>query len=327
LHDTNRSGTEKLARINSFASAQTSRKAHITSDQLGRRYNLIYDSLGSKKSGFNFTKVTRWYGSQPEIIRKTLEKAEPFTWLKHLDKRAPKTNRSPWNLSALIMEEYAQTHEHNEHMQTIPEDSTLPNASLPHSRKSRPPSFLSPVASDDRISFEPLAESKRNSLDVTSRKSAESAPSSIRSGSSHTPLSPTSDTAKETNLIPTLERARSPASFTSNDELPSPPKLQVATNTLTVPELAIHPPSSSSAATNALNADPISITTSTASSSSMQPRQLASPANQSMTSLRATFNLRKRVFLPNGEQTNRQKRKNRREREEQLRKEYEAKAR
>ncbi len=95
--------TEKLARINNLASAQTTRKAHITSRQLGRRYQLIYESLGSKNS-LNLAKVTRWYSSQPDVSRRSLERAEPFTWLKHLDKLSGKSIRSPWHVTALITE-------------------------------------------------------------------------------------------------------------------------------------------------------------------------------------------------------------------------------
>ncbi|KAJ3749301.1 hypothetical protein DFH05DRAFT_1593438, partial [Lentinula detonsa] len=138
----------KLSRIKTLSSQSTSKKVAITADQLGRRYSLIYDSFGfplpppssasastpdesnqfntitaisiSNTQGFNLLKVSKWYAGQDKLIRLSLENAEPFIWLKHLEKRkelvdinkddgnhtTATTSRPPWHLSALIMEEY-----------------------------------------------------------------------------------------------------------------------------------------------------------------------------------------------------------------------------
>lgn len=54
--------------------------------------------------------VCKWYQSQPILARAALEKAEPFTWLKHLDNRRKVSSivHKPRNLSARIVEEYLQ---------------------------------------------------------------------------------------------------------------------------------------------------------------------------------------------------------------------------
>ncbi|KAJ3772007.1 hypothetical protein FB446DRAFT_72267 [Lentinula raphanica] len=125
----------KLSRIKTISSQSTNKKVIITADQIGRRYNLIYDyqldaassppsatsSFGSAPvlnpptSTFNLLKVSKWYATQDDIVRASLESAEPFVWLKHLEKNAKDEtdtttatapSRPPWHLSALIMEEY-----------------------------------------------------------------------------------------------------------------------------------------------------------------------------------------------------------------------------
>ncbi|KAF9076028.1 hypothetical protein BDP27DRAFT_1414577 [Rhodocollybia butyracea] len=124
----------KLNRIKTISSQLTLKKVAITSDQLGRRYNLI--SSGSDR--FNLLKVSRWYGEQEFLIRSALEKAEPFPWLRHLHRQtrrqAPDSDtgtglvegsvRMPWHLSALIMQEYVHAlNARNRHhaMRSIPE--------------------------------------------------------------------------------------------------------------------------------------------------------------------------------------------------------------
>lgn len=103
-----------------MASPQTLRKASITSQQLERRYNLIYSSLSLQP--LNIARVARWYGSQDDHVKDALEKAEPLTWLKHLDKRAKKSKRLPWHLSALIMEQHLQAQVlHRSVIETIPD--------------------------------------------------------------------------------------------------------------------------------------------------------------------------------------------------------------
>lgn len=193
--------TELIGRIKTVASPHTVRKASITSEQLGRRYKLVYGSLPSGPGCLNMAKIARWYGSQEAIVRTSLEKAEPFTWLKHLEKRGTKpSNRLPWHLSALIMEEYIHSQSRHDPMETIPEDlmstSSSPNisispraANIPLSRNPAPyslgPSLSRKRSFDGRISFEPLVESARESLEVDSHRSGESVYSSGFSGSSN----------------------------------------------------------------------------------------------------------------------------------------------
>ncbi|KAF9527706.1 hypothetical protein CPB83DRAFT_767869 [Crepidotus variabilis] len=329
---------DKLAKINNFASAQTRRKANITSEQLSRRYSLIYASLNHNKLPFNLAKVTKWYTSQPEVARKSLERHEPFTWLKHLDKRSQNSTRSPWNLSAHIMEDYLSTQERDRHMQTIPEDSPLQSPTLPFKRNSRPPSFNpSPRSTqDERISFEPLGDSKRSSWDALSYESG------VGSGGSNIglhvpafqPISPSSSRFSDTGKVanPSLDRTRSPSTDFSDtsdeDDLPesfsSPPRLQVSTS-LTVPEVSIVPPSTSSGPKGSFGAaGPISQSNS-GSSSSTKP--LTSAANnRSMVSLRAPMKHKSRLAAPSSTRPLKRSKKYREEREEQLRTEYDAKA-
>ncbi|KNZ75028.1 hypothetical protein J132_05318 [Termitomyces sp. J132] len=114
---------DKLCRLKNIASPQTKKKAEITQDQLGRRYHLIFDILSTGKSP-NIAKVARWYGQQDTSMRNALERAEPFTWLKHLEKRDRRpTDRSPWHISALIAEQYLRTVNRHDSMTTIPEES------------------------------------------------------------------------------------------------------------------------------------------------------------------------------------------------------------
>ncbi|KAH7880899.1 uncharacterized protein C8R40DRAFT_1261516 [Lentinula edodes] len=161
----------KLSRIKSASSQSTSKKVAITADQIGRRYNLIYTSLLTPGSTllpnhqsditttsasetdikeFNLLKVSKWYSAQDPLVRSSLEKAEPFIWLKHLEKKrnlkqpkgeeghkdkaggeednvkedpsATTTTRLPWHLSALIMEEYilAQSAKNHSHFPAFP---------------------------------------------------------------------------------------------------------------------------------------------------------------------------------------------------------------
>lgn len=327
--------TEKLARISKVASAQTIRKADITREQLGRRYNLIYESLSSKNS-YNLSKVARWYSSQADATRRSLESLEPFTWLKHLEKRSVKSCRSTWNLTALIMEEFVQAHKW--HMETIPEDSVLSSPILHYQRKSRPPSFPSPpnVVLDDRISFEPLSESNRNSWDAISHKSVESA-GSVQSGSPHIPpISPVSsqmnDERKEPKLLPPfMEQARTRKgrdlfSDESEEDVMAVPKSQEEPSKLTVPEVSVHPPPEEIMhdVTKTL-VQPITLTTSTGSSSSSGAKQLTS-APRSLLSIEASLLPKRLKTAPVVNRPNWQGKKYRSEREKQLRREYEAKS-
>lgn len=189
--------TEKICHIKTSATPHTLRKAAMTRSQLERRYNLLSSKQASGTEQLNMAKVVRWFDGLRPHMKTTLEKEEPFTWLKHLDKRRTKSSgRSPWHLSALLMEEYFHSQAALKRMETIPEDrpstnqspvaSTSPTSNtLSLATPSRTSSFsLGPSLSRKRdfeghISFEPLVES----VDTDSRKSADSV-YSILSGSS-----------------------------------------------------------------------------------------------------------------------------------------------
>lgn len=203
---------DKITRIKALASPQTLRKAKITSEQLGRRYNLVYGVLSVGSSPLNIARVARWYGSQEPVVRGSLEKAEPFTWLKHLDKHnARPSERSPRHLSALIMEEYIHAQLHHDPMKTIPEDFAVHNStpdvsispSLVNSQLFLVPSRASShysadysstrqQSSEGQISFEPHVRSTRNSLEAESVQSGKSSHSSIISRPSSSAIYPTS---------------------------------------------------------------------------------------------------------------------------------------
>ncbi|KAJ7704229.1 hypothetical protein B0H14DRAFT_3028917 [Mycena olivaceomarginata] len=188
----------KITQIRTRVSPAALERASTACDQLGRRYKLIYNSLPSHD--FNILKVARWFGTQEEVVKSSLEQAEPFIWLKDAQK-APQTSR---NLSALIMEEYLMHLRGKSNHQRIASLTSSPSLSV----VSRPP-FPSPQGSsyftigpsltrklsyEGRISSEPLGEGRRS---IDSRRSAESAYSSIFSGSSLpvVVVSPTAATA------------------------------------------------------------------------------------------------------------------------------------
>lgn len=199
--------TDKLSRIKALSAPHTQRKAKITREQLSRRYNLMYGALSTNSSPPNYAKVARWYGTQDRVVRSSLEKAEPFTWLKHLDKRGSSTpDRSPWHLSALIIEEYlhAETrHDSMNIMNAIPEDSSLhdlsPSISPPlmnaqlMSTSSRTSSNYSLEHSltrqssfEGRISFEPLVDlESRRSFDSYNTPTNSSSNAAIANPPSH----------------------------------------------------------------------------------------------------------------------------------------------
>lgn len=175
----------------------------MTRDQLGRRYNLIFGTLQTGRC-LNSAKVARWYGKQDVDTRSTLERTEPFTWLKHLAKRDNKfSDRSHWFISALIAEEYMRTNSRHDLVTMIPEHGPLrkgfyePPASpsfihsapvtarisihdipdRPHVRKSH---------SEDRLTFQPRVNSSHPSLEIDTHTSHESSFSSLPVGSSLT---------------------------------------------------------------------------------------------------------------------------------------------
>ncbi|KZT30861.1 hypothetical protein NEOLEDRAFT_1053133 [Neolentinus lepideus HHB14362 ss-1] len=181
---------EKLKRIRDKTRSGTVRKAAITSEQLQRRYNVIYASLTSKAGPLNLAKVVGWYSSQEPIVKSTLDQAEPLTWLKHLlDKRGERaSSRLPWHVTALIVEEYlkSQTYPDSELMMNGP--STAGSPSLDSTRSTRDarslnisqhssipiplePSFSRKRSFDEYVSFEPKVEPGREyaSMDVQRR--------------------------------------------------------------------------------------------------------------------------------------------------------------
>lgn len=167
--------------------------------------------MSTNSSPPNYAKVARWYGTQDLVVRSSLEKAEPFTWLKHLDKRGPSTpDRSPWHLSALIIEEYL--HAENRHdsmniMNAIPEDSSLhdlspsisppfmnaqliPASSRTSSNYSLEHSLTRQSSFEGRISFEPL-------VDLESRRSFDSYTTPTNSSSNPAITNPPSNSRSQ----------------------------------------------------------------------------------------------------------------------------------
>jgi hypothetical protein len=168
--------------------------------------------LSTASSPPNYAKVARWYGTQEPVVRSSLEKAEPFTWLKHLDKRGSSTSdRLPWHLSALIIEEYLHAEARQDSMNimnSIPEDSLhdvspplsppimntqlIPNSSRTSSNYSLGQSLTKQSSLEGRISFEPLVESTHHSMEVESRRRADSFNSPFNSSANHAATAVTS---------------------------------------------------------------------------------------------------------------------------------------
>ncbi|KAK0500564.1 hypothetical protein EDD18DRAFT_771478 [Armillaria luteobubalina] len=203
----------KLSRIKTVASPQTKRKRDITANQLERQYRLIYNSVASDSPAvpYDILKVARWWGDVNVMARTIIEQSEPFTWLRHLDTRKIPAQQlhMPWHLTALIMEEYGSATtatnrlstplpftipEPTFSISTIPEgsatfspysspspdpsDAALPLSSRASSHYSLGPSLTRIKSADGGISFEPLMEPVRDSLEVASRRSGDSVLSS-----------------------------------------------------------------------------------------------------------------------------------------------------
>ncbi|KAF9015610.1 hypothetical protein BDQ17DRAFT_1341352 [Cyathus striatus] len=146
---------EKLSRLRGVITPVTARNTSLAREQLARRYALIYGSISSPS--FNLLKASRWYRTQDSDVRDSLDKAEPMIWLRHRDKRTAKRKHSPWNMSALIMEEFVHFKVHKD------------TGSLAHSN-------------------EPSSSKTHTEVEVESRNSAESGLSSLRSSASlHVP--------------------------------------------------------------------------------------------------------------------------------------------
>ncbi|KAG6821410.1 hypothetical protein H0H93_014207 [Arthromyces matolae] len=201
---------DKLGRLRSLSSLQTLKKAKMTEDQLGRRYNTIYHSITIGESP-NTAKAVRWYRQQNAKAQDAMEKAEPFTWLKHLEKQGAKSPESaPWHISALIVEEYLRDMSRHESMPTVSEDSPLrqdsygsPSSSLfvdsqlaPVKSRASSNQFLGPslvrkLSFEDKESAAVHVYPARASLEVDALQSRESSFSSLPLGiSSVSPISP-----------------------------------------------------------------------------------------------------------------------------------------
>ena len=182
---------ERLDKIRRQASRPTLQKASITRDQLMRRYALLSSPAPSHLP--LPTEVARWFDSQEPRAKAVIEASEPPTWLKHLQRRRKSAVRSPWQLTAGIMEEYIRAHNTTDSIYPISEDM---HTDMLSERSFSPPAIsLAPVTSrgsshisfdplprrssfEGPLSFEPLTRSVRESLDVASRRSGESGYSS-----------------------------------------------------------------------------------------------------------------------------------------------------
>lgn len=179
----------KISRIKSFAQPHTLKKAVITADQLRRRYAFLSNTLKTEpKVGNPILTVAKWNAGLDPLVQAVLEQAEPLTWLKHLNAKRPgRSPRFPWHVTALLFEERvrAQARLAAMAMETIPEDVFSGLESSPASKSSPEQAFSSPAfntfvqasqdnlhhslsrrrSDEDPISFEPIIEPGRRSLD------------------------------------------------------------------------------------------------------------------------------------------------------------------
>lgn len=185
---------ERLESIRKQTSPSTSQKALITKDQLTRRYDLLTNP-SSSPTVLSSIEVARWYRSQDSVFQAGVEQAEPPTWLKHLQKKRKSTARSPWQLTARIIEEYIHARDgsivgpttSNEHVHAdVPSKRSLspPGMNLfPVTSRGSSHISFDPLSYEGLPSFEPLTRSTRDSFDILSRRSGESGYSSPRSKS------------------------------------------------------------------------------------------------------------------------------------------------
>ena len=289
---------------------------------MGRRYKLIYEPLASKQVPLNLVQIARWFETQDEPVRNSLEKAEPFTWLKHLDKGTSKLSRSSRYLSALMMEEYVHAQNLWDRMQTISDDSPVLESESYFPMGSQPLSvFSSPKLNNSGISFK-LKAIGTTPIDAATRRSPESTFSSVATGSSFFGpiiLSPISSRFKDKVIErpETFDDTSSSSGSVSSDNGPS----QLLTS---VPDVSLQPPSSEDVAARR-SAIPLSLgcASSTGSSESTNP-PLVQVENQSISSSKSS--------KPRGIRTSLHARNPgrrgspRKDSEESLRLEYEAKA-
>lgn len=283
-----------MSRINSRASSQTIRKASITGEQLERRYKLIYEPLASKQVSLNLVQIARWFETQDEPVRKSLEKAEPFTWLKHLDKGISKSSRSSRYLSALIMEEYVHAQKLWDRMQTTSVDSPVSESESHFPMSSQPLSFLSSSKlMNAGLSFKP----KATGTNTTSRRSPDSTFSSVATDSSFFGpilLSPVSSRFKGfTEMVerpkPFDDASSSNGSVSSDN---GPPQLLSS-----VPDVSLQPPSSEDVAARHSGISLSLVRASSTGSSESTNPPLVQVENQSLSSSKSSKPRGRRMSL------------------------------
>ncbi|TFY79454.1 hypothetical protein EWM64_g4558 [Hericium alpestre] len=162
---------DRLKDIKVSAKAQTLKKAQITREQLRRRYAQLDTYWQSKSQPLNPLRVVRWSASIDPIMQRSVDQAEPMAWLKHLrDRRRGKTRlRSPWYLTALIVEEYVKNQARRDTMETIPEDPSSSTAVALSSQASSPstqgvPSYMPSLDNTSENRLE-ASLSRRRSLE------------------------------------------------------------------------------------------------------------------------------------------------------------------
>ena len=223
---------DRISRIRAEASPPTVRKAAIVSEQLGRRYNILYASVaGGDPVGL--AEIARWHAGLGTETRAWFDSAEPLTWLKHLLDRHGK-RRSQWHVSALIVEEYIKFKKGTTSSTPLPQ-SPVASSSLeaPSSqyrlkstaRHSAPPSNSSPGTSISRvrssdghaISFGPLVANSHDSLGNSQTRSEgkargwrHSIPAFFDSGSANATPSPYHHRNSSGGLSPTSSRLNFP---------------------------------------------------------------------------------------------------------------------
>ncbi|THH09613.1 hypothetical protein EW145_g1894 [Phellinidium pouzarii] len=183
---------DKLELIKDGANPHTLRKAEITKNQLQRRYAVLNASFAPNATRLNLVDVARWFSKQDDTVRSLISDAEPMSWVRHLllKRGGKQSQRLPWNLSAMIVDEYVRSNSdagfihpmsQNSSMVEIASDagsSMSATQTMQHSI-SRPTSSHSADyvttrrKSDDLISFEPIVHSRRDSVGTDSRASIE----------------------------------------------------------------------------------------------------------------------------------------------------------
>jgi len=157
---------------------------------LRRRYDLLSNTLKTEpKAGNPILTVAKWNAGLDPIVQDVLEHAEPLTWLKHLRAKHPgRSARFQWHVTALLFEERvrAQARLAAMAMETIPEDVLNSLESPPlspehthfsppfqlHASRDHLHASLSRRRSDDgHVSFEPIIEPSRRSLDDSRQSS------------------------------------------------------------------------------------------------------------------------------------------------------------